>query len=57
MFLDLKPELINGILAIMQKSPVAHEIVDPMLKEIVRQCNDAKIQSLIYPPDPPKDGD
>jgi hypothetical protein len=57
MFLDLKPELINGILAVMQKSPVAHEIVDPMLKEIVRQCNDAKIQSLIYPPDPPKDGD
>jgi hypothetical protein len=52
MYFDLKPEFVNGILAVMQKAPVAHEIVDPLLKELVRQANDAKIQSLAYPVEP-----
>jgi hypothetical protein len=52
MFFDLKPDFINGMLLVMQKAPVAHEVVDPMLKELVRQANDAKIQSLAYPPEP-----
>jgi len=32
MFFDLKPDFINGMLLVMQKAPVAHEVVDPMLK-------------------------
>ena len=52
MKLDLTPEVINGILAILQEAPVPHKIIDPILKELVRQANDAKIQSLAYPPEP-----
>ena len=52
MFFDLKPEFVNGILAVLQESPVPHKIVDPMLKELVRQASDAKIQSLAYPAEP-----
>lgn len=50
---DLKPEIVNGILAIMQEAPVPHKVVDPILKELIRQSQDAKIQSLDYPPDKP----
>ena len=46
---DIPEEGMNLILQILQVAPVAHNIVDPILKALVTQANDPKIQSLAYP--------
>ena len=53
MKLDIPEDKLNQILQIMQQAPVAHLVVDPLLKLIIAQANDKKIQSLAYPPEKP----
>lgn len=46
---DFTEQFVNQVLAVLQEAPVPHRVIDPVLKEFVRQANDKKIQSLEYP--------
>lgn len=50
---DLNPQIVDGILAVLQEAPVPHKIVNPLVQELIRQVKDEKIQSLVYPDQKP----
>ena len=46
---DLSPQVVDGILAVMQEAPVPHKIVNPLVQELLRQSKDETIQAMGYP--------
>jgi hypothetical protein len=46
---DIPEDKVNLILSILQQAPVPHIQVDPLLKFLVNQANDKRVQALAYP--------
>lgn len=49
---DIPEDKINAIMVIMQQAPVPHLQVDPLLRFLINQANDKRVQSMVYPPEP-----
>lgn len=52
MKLDLDPQLFNAVISLLQEVSVPHKVVDPVIRALVAQSHDAKVQSLAYPGEP-----
>lgn len=52
---DLEPVFVQAMINCLQEAPVPHKIIDPMLKQLLSQSTDKRIQSMEYPLDEPAD--
>lgn len=49
MKLDLDPDLFNAVISLLREAPVPHKVGDPVIRALLTQAGDERVQSLEYP--------